>query len=53
MCGRCVCACVRVAHLDEGVQSFSVHLQELGFDVHHVDLSTRNHHSDQYAVSGA
>lgn len=44
-----VCVC----HLDKGVQSFSVHLQELGFDVNHVNLSTGNHHSDQDAVSSA
>lgn len=39
--------------LDEGVQSFAVHLQELRLDVQHVNLRPGDHYSDEHAVRSA
>uniref|UniRef100_A0A0E9X6S4 Uncharacterized protein n=1 Tax=Anguilla anguilla TaxID=7936 RepID=A0A0E9X6S4_ANGAN len=38
--------------LDERVERLAVHLEELGFDVEHVNLSPSHHDSDQHAVCG-
>ena len=42
-----------LAHLDEGVQSLAVHLQELRLNVQHVNLSPSNHYSNEDTVCGA
>lgn len=42
-----------VPHLDEGVQSLSIRLQELCFNVHHVDLCPGNHCPDKNTIRGA
>lgn len=42
-----------VPHLDEGVQSLSIRLQELCFNVQHVDLCPGNHCSDKNTIRGA
>lgn len=42
-----------VSHLDEGVQSLSIHLQKLHFYVQHVNFCPGNHCSDKDAICGA
>lgn len=42
-----------VPHLDEGVQSLPIHLQELSFNVQHVNLRPGNHRPDKDTVCGA
>lgn len=42
-----------VSHLDEGVQSLSIHLQELCFNVQHVNFCPGNHYSDEDTICGA
>lgn len=42
-----------VPHLDEGVQSLSIHLQELCFNVQHVNFCPGNHYSDKDTICGA
>lgn len=42
-----------VSHLDEGVQSLSVHLQELCFNVQHVNFRPGNHCPDKDTICGA
>lgn len=42
-----------VSHLDEGVQSLSIHLQELCFNVQHVNFCPGNHCSDKDTICGA
>lgn len=40
-------------HLDEGVESLAVHLEELRLNVQHVNLRPGDHYSDEDAVCGA
>ena len=40
-------------HLDEGVQSLAVRLQELRLNVQHVNLRPGDHYSDEDTVCGA
>lgn len=42
-----------MSHLDEGVQSLAIHLQELRLNVQHVNLGSGHHYSDEDAVCGA
>lgn len=42
-----------MTHLDEGVQRLSIESLEVCPDVQHVNLRSRNHHSDKGVVIGA
>lgn len=42
-----------VSHLDEGVQSLSIHLQELCLNVQHVNFCPGHHYSDKNTICGA
>lgn len=40
-------------HLDEGVESLAIHLQELLLNVQHVNLRPGNHYSDKDTICSA
>ncbi len=44
---------VFVPHLDEGVESLAIHLQELLLNVQHVNLRPGDHYSDEHTICGA
>lgn len=42
-----------VPHLDEGVESLAIHLQELRLNVQHVNLRPGDHYSDEHTICSA
>lgn len=42
-----------VPHLDEGVESLAIHLQELRLNVQHVNLRPGDHYSDEDTICSA
>ncbi len=39
-----------VSHLYKGVKGLSIHLEELCFDVEHIDLGASHHDPDQHTI---
>lgn len=42
-----------MSHLDEGVESLAIHLQELRLNVQHVNLRPGDHYSDEDTICSA